>query len=100
VVGGGKWIALTFSDHCDLSTVVIPEDGRHRLYSRWEERLKSLREHIKDWAPAEKADVELFIDCNLVHAKKQEWHLFDIRELTEDWGKTVAKRVVRLLDTA
>ena len=65
----------TFSDHCDLSTVRIPADGRHALIGRWAERLKDLQEKARLWPEAATRAGDTFAGVHLAPARSQDWFL-------------------------
>jgi uncharacterized protein YjbI with pentapeptide repeats len=41
---------VDFRCHCDLSTVVLPEDGKHFLYDDWYGRLDSTKNVVLTWS--------------------------------------------------
>lgn len=77
---------VSFSDRCELSSVVLPDDGRHALFNNWRQRLESLRRSILTLPRLSQNDVELFCRTHLVHALKQDWYLLGLDDLIEEFG--------------
>lgn len=79
-----KLSGVTFSDDCDLSTVIPPKDGRHALFNRWPSRLEWVLQSARTWPENLRAEAELFIRSYQTHAQKQNWFLLAIDDLASE----------------
>lgn len=88
-----KLMDITFSDHCDLSSIIPPEDGRHAVFDRWPERIKSVFELSRAWSEPSKKQGENFYTSYETHARKQDWYLMGVDELMNQFGKEPGMRI-------
>ena len=47
----------------------------------------------------ERKEAEIFVDCNLVHAKKQAWFILNCNEMIERYGEQLGRWIIDGLDT-
>jgi hypothetical protein len=89
---------MTFSDHCDLSTIVMPSEGSYRLYNEWHNRLERLKQEIDNWPHELQREAHIFADVYLVHAEDQDWYLLNCDEVIIDEGEELGTRIINALD--
>lgn len=89
---------MTYSDDCDLSTVVLPAKGRYRRYDRWRQRLERAVERIQSWKGNDEKRARDFVEVALIHARTQPWYIMNTDELAEDYGAELADRIVAALE--
>lgn len=75
-----------FSNGCDLSTVTIPDDGNHVLYSDWPDRLEGVRRASTSWPDEERAEASMYVKSHLVHAGDQRWNIVNTEEIREEFS--------------
>lgn len=85
---------LTFSDGCDLSTVVPPAEGDYRLYSNWGARVQYLREQAEAWPEPDRGEALIFAAA--WDGKGQSWYLLSVDEIIEE--QAAGARIVAALD--
>jgi uncharacterized protein YjbI with pentapeptide repeats len=84
---------ITFSDKLDLSTVLVPKDGKHILCYEWKKRLTKLKKELSDWPLDEKREASIFIRSHLVHAQNQDWYILNIDDVKSDYGEQLALKL-------
>jgi len=85
---------ITFSDRCDLSTIVLPREGHYRLYSGWKKRLEGLEKVIEAWPDSERREADIFVAAYMVHAAKQEWYLVNCDEIIQEYRGSVGRKII------
>jgi fluoroquinolone resistance protein len=95
-----RLLDVTFSDQCDLSTVIPPTDGRHALLDRWPQRINSVYHRSRDWPEPCQKEGELFFKAFEAHAKKQDWYLLGIDDLVNRHGKLPGIKIWEVLISA
>jgi fluoroquinolone resistance protein len=91
-------VDVTFSNHCDLSSVVPPSDSDHRLFRDWKSCLLKLQSTVQSWPNDERMAGELFCKTHLTHAQAQESYILSFIDLMEVYG-TVAPKIWDSLGT-
>lgn len=89
---------ITYSDHCDLSTVVVPSRGDYRLYSNWKNRLLRLKEATREWSTGDKQEAKVFLNSSFPHAQNQEWELLNCEDMRAEYGQGIGNRILRVLE--
>lgn len=89
---------LTFSNDCDLSTVIINSDTRYRNYDHWKDRLEYLRVRIQSWDEESKREADIFVRSHLIHAINQHSYIINQDDLVIDYGREVAVKIINALD--
>lgn len=89
-----KLVDVAFSDGCDLSSVVPPEDGRHAVFDRWQERIKFVFEQSRGWPEPLRRYAELYYRVHETqpfkdgtYPEKQDWYLTGVDALMNLCGK-------------
>ena len=90
---------LTFSDSCDLSSIILPNKGDYRLYSDWKKRLLVLKKEFEK-LPKDKNEGLIYSEIHLVHAEKQDWYLVNCCEIKKDYGEEIGNLIIQTLDSA
>ena len=88
-----KLFELTFSDGCDLSTVVPPDDGRHALFDRWPEHVETVFEQSRAWQEPCRRQGEVFYIAFETHAKNQDWYLIGVDDVMNQFGKECGMKI-------
>jgi uncharacterized protein YjbI with pentapeptide repeats len=89
---------VNFSNNCDLSTIKKPITGNYKIFSRWLERLKRLKNKIIEFPEEQRREVEIFAKSYLIHAKTQDWFLLNIEEEQKDFGKNIVNKIITILN--
>jgi hypothetical protein len=89
---------LTFSDSCDLSTIILPETGGYRRYDRWLERLLALQTKARNWSCPDDEEAAFFVKVYINHARNQDWMILSVKELRMHYCPNAADRVIETLD--
>lgn len=87
-------IGATFSNLCDLSTIILPKTGNYLIFNDWMARLDRLEKVIKQWPMSERMEAEIFTRSYLIHANAQNWMILNIDELQEDFGVNVGSNII------
>ena len=85
---------ITFSDACDLSSIVLPREGHYRLYSGWKNRLEHLAKIVEAWSEAERYEATIFVRSHLVHAVKQNWYLINCDKIIHDYPGAIGTKII------
>lgn len=88
-----KLIDVTFSDGCDLSAVIPPDDGRHKVFDRWLKRIKFVFEESRAWQEPYRRDADLFYKSCEAHAQNQDWYLIGVDDLVNLYGKDSSTKI-------
>lgn len=88
---------VTFSNHCDLSTIVLPDDGHHRLYDHWKGRMERASDLIRHWDEEPRTAAANYLRTFQVHAQSQSWNVLNDREVIEELGEQVGARLLEAL---
>ena len=83
-----------FSNHCDLSSVVLPLAGNYRRYSSWRSRLEHLRELSKGWPSSDRSEAEIFVRSHMVHAQGQDSYLVNCDDVKRGFGVDLGERII------
>jgi fluoroquinolone resistance protein len=90
---------VTFSNECDLSTIVIPKEGNYRRYSGWKKRLEKLSSEAINWQNGEKREVDIFLFSFLTHADSQDWMLLNVEEMQNEYGPETFEKILQIIDS-
>lgn len=91
---------ITFSDCCDLSTIVVPREGNYRHYSSWKKRLEKLVHTIPLWPENERSEATIFFSSYIRHADHQDWYLLNVEDIEQEFSKVLAAKIIDVLDSA
>lgn len=83
---------ITFSDNCDLSTIVLPTHGHYLFFDNWDEQLNAiLAEGNAIPTTTTSNDVASFIEIYKVHSANQRYYLLNVEDLLNEYSEnTVA----------
>ncbi|MBS0261467.1 MAG: pentapeptide repeat-containing protein, partial [Planctomycetes bacterium] len=85
---------VTFSDECDLSTVILPTDGKHFRYDRWPERVEAACAKFNDCDNADLGRAYNFVRSFQPHAQSQAWYILNYDDIANLVGNEVAPLVL------
>ena len=88
---------VNFSNHCDLSSIIIPSDGKHELYDDWELRLSLLAKTAESWSDPDRKETDIFVKSYLTHAEEQRWFLLNHEEIMEEFGAALGRKILDTL---
>ena len=86
----------TFTHHCDLSTVLLPERQRIRLLKDWNRRLEQLERLSRHWDEPNRTEALTCVEIFSVHAAQQDQMLLCYSDL-ENWWPASAERIWDIL---
>ena len=73
---------VTFSDNCDLSTVLFPKQPLYLFYDNWDEQLdKIMKEGTTNQPMTIKNDIVSFVDIHKVHSDNQKYYILNVVDL-------------------
>ncbi len=83
---------VTFSDNCDLSTIVLPQHGHYLFFNNWDEQLNAiLAEGNASPTTTASNDVSSFVEIHKVHSANQRYYLLNMEDLLNEFSEnTVA----------
>ncbi len=84
---------VTFSNHCDLSSVRLPSDGHYSLIAEWPRKLLNLQDQSAEWPDNQKKSASAFAATNLVHARTQDWFILNRDDLESEFGNELASLI-------
>jgi uncharacterized protein YjbI with pentapeptide repeats len=90
-------IDVTFSNNCNLSSIILPTSGQYFLFDNWLNRLEKLKETIAGWPKEQKVEGEIFANSYLVHAKSQDWYILGEKDVQNALGIEVAQKTLTAL---
>ena len=90
---------VTFSNHCDLSSVRLPNDGRHTLIADWSQKLLNFQAQLAGWPDSQRKAASAYAATNLVHARTQDWFILNRDDLENEFGAEVACRILQSIAT-
>ncbi|MRG44328.1 hypothetical protein GFS24_04345 [Chitinophaga sp. SYP-B3965] len=91
-------IYTTFSNNCDLSSVIINNNGKYHKYNNWKKRLEYMVLDIGELDAKERAGIENFSIVYSLHAETQDWYIINIEDLEGEYGISIALRIINLLN--
>jgi hypothetical protein len=84
---------VDFSDGCDLSTVIPPNDPWIYKFDNWPVFLSAIDKHLSlNFSGQELEEARIFVDSLKVHADDQEHYLLNFGEAGEICGEDFAQR--------
>ena len=79
---------VTFSDNCDLSTIVLPGHGHYLFFDNWDEQLNAiLAEGNKSQTVTTRNDTASFVEIYKVHSANQRYYLLNIEDLINEYSE-------------
>ena len=81
---------VTFSDNCDLSTIILPQHGHYLFFDNWDERLDAISaEGNASPNVAAGNDVASFVEIHKVHSDNQRYYLLNVEDLLNEYSEKV-----------
>lgn len=82
---------VTFSDDCDLSTIIFPHKGQYLFFDNWNEQLnRIMRKGTTNQSTTTSNDIASFVEIYKVHSETQKYYILNIADLLKEYSlKTV-----------
>ena len=75
---------ITFSDNCDLSTIILPKQGQYLFFDNWNEQLNKILAKGTTNQPIKIADdIASFVAIYKVHSENQKYYILNMEEYSE-----------------
>lgn len=79
---------VTFSDNCDLSTIVLPRHGHYLFFDNWDEQLNAIfAEGNASPTTTASNDVASFVEIYKVHSANQRYYLLNTEDLLNEYSE-------------
>lgn len=79
---------VTFSDDCDLSTVLLPKQGRYLFFDNWDEQLNTIKRNgATTLSPATSKDIASFVEIHKVHSGSQKYYILNVADLLTEYSE-------------
>ena len=79
---------ITFSDNCDLSTIILPKQGQYLFFDNWDEQLNMILEKGTTNQPVNIAnDIASFVTIYKVHSENQKYYILNIEDLLREYSE-------------
>ncbi len=95
---GAELELVAFSNDCDLTTVVLPEQGEYRKYDRWARRLLRLKDEANGWEEPDRKEGQFFVQVTMPHAQTQEWMIVNVDDVRKHIAPHATERIIESLD--
>lgn len=90
-------IDVTFSNECDLSSIIVPNNGKYFVFNNWDQRLLKLKNSVTNWPEKQKKEAEIFANSYLVHSKTQDWYIINTDDVVRYCGEDLATKIINEL---
>lgn len=82
---------VTFSDDCDLETLIFPHKGQYLFFDNWNEQLnRIMRKGTTNQSTTTSNDIASFVEIYKVHSETQKYYILNIVDLLKEYSlKTV-----------
>lgn len=88
---------VTFSNHCDLSSVILPQDSSCIKYENWPKQLIRLINDFEYKTDDASKEVMIFAKAHLIHAETQQAYILSKHDLINDYGAAAASIILEKL---
>lgn len=79
---------VTFSDDCDLSTVLLPKQGRYLFFDNWDEQLNTIKRNgATNQSSTTNEDIASFVEIHKVHSGSQKYYILNIADLLTEYSE-------------
>lgn len=79
---------VTFSNNCDLSTIVFPKHGHYLFFDNWDEQLNLiLTKGTTNQTITTSNDVASFVEIYKVHSTNQKYYILNIEDLLNEYSE-------------
>lgn len=77
---------VTFSDNCDLSTILFPKQGKYLFFDNWDKQLdKIIKDGMANQSMTIKNDIVSFVDIHKVHSEDQKYYILNVVDLLKEY---------------
>lgn len=78
---------VTFSDNCDLSTVLLPQQEHYLFFDNWNKQLNTImREGTQNPSVAINKDIASFVEIYKVHSLCQKYYILNVADLLKEYS--------------
>lgn len=78
---------ITFSDNCNLSTVLLPKQGTYLFFDNWNEQLNTImREGTLSPSAITNEDIASFVEIYKVHSLCQKYYILNVADLLKEYS--------------
>lgn len=79
---------VTFSDNCDLSTIVLPRQGRYVFFDNWDKQLNIIKKKGITHQSATTKDIIIsFVEKYKVHSDSQRYYILNTEDLLKEYSE-------------
>ena len=79
---------ITFSDNCDLSTIILPKQGQYLFFDNWNEQLNMILAKGTTNQPIKIAnDIASFVAIYKVHSENQKYYILNMEDLLREYSE-------------
>lgn len=79
---------VTFSDNCDLSTIVLPRQGRYVFFDNWDKQLNIIKKKgITHQSATTKDNIISFVEIYKVHSDSQRYYILNTEDLLKEYSE-------------
>ena len=87
---------VTFSDDCDLSTVLFPKQGMYLFFDNWDEQLNMImNEGTANQSMTIKNDIVSFVEIHKVHSANQKYYILNVVDLLKEYDNKVVEIITK-----
>lgn len=87
---------VTFSDNCDLSTVLFPKQGMYLFFDNWNEQLDMIMNEGKiNQSMTIKNDIVSFVEIHKVHSANQKYYILNVVDLLKEYNDKTVEIIIK-----
>ena len=85
---------VTFSDFCDLSTIIFPKHGWYLFFDNWDEQLNIIMEKgITNQTTNTINDIISFVEIYKVHSESQKYYILNVDDLLNGYSEMAVETI-------
>lgn len=85
---------VTFSDFCDLSTILLPKHGWYLFFDNWDGQLNIIREKGTTNQIADTInDIISFVEIYKVHSESQKYYILNVDDLLNEYSEMAVETI-------
>jgi len=81
---------VNFNNNCDLSTVILPENGKYIKITNWKSNLEKIYKKNNYLSDKDRRELDIFYKVHSVYAATQNDYILNYQDLVEEYGDNVA----------
>lgn len=87
---------VTFSDNCDLSTVLFPKQGKYLFFDNWDEQLDLImNECTANKSMTIRNDIVSFVEIHKVHSANQKYYILNVVDLLKEYDDKAVEIIAK-----